>query len=129
MEGERRLVHNINCRRYRSKERSYNALFEDGNVLSDEGLSDPLLTIIEEEIRKEEIEKLHSILAAFTEKQRFVLFQCVVNGRMQIDVANEMGTTRMNVTISLRKSLDRLREYFDVSDRKFGTNHFYRPEE
>ena len=35
-----------------------------------------------------------------------------------------MGTTRMNVTISLRKSLDRLREYFDVSDRKFGTNHF-----
>ena len=31
--------------------------------------------------------------------------------------------------ILIRKSLDRLREYFDVSDRNFGTNHFYRPEE
>ena len=43
-------------------------------------------------------------------KATVILFQCIVNGRMQIDVANEMGTTRMNVTISLKKSLDQLRE-------------------
>lgn len=129
MEGERRLVHNGNVRRYLAKERSYNVYMEGWNMLSDEGEADPLRKIIEEEIRKEENEKLHSILATFTEKQRFILFQCIVNGRMQIDVANEMGTTRMNVTISLKKSLDKLREIYGVSDQKFGTNHFYRPEE
>lgn len=61
-------------------------------------------------------------------KATVILFQCIVNGRMQIDVANEMGTTRMNVTISLKKSLDKLREIYGVSDKKFGTNHFYRSE-
>ena len=40
-----------------------------------------------------------------------------------------MGTTRMNVTISLKKSLDKLRKIYGVGDQKFGTNHFYRPEE
>ena len=129
MEGEKRLVHNMNARRSYANELSYDAYIEGWNMLSDDGEADPLRKIIEEEIRKEENDKLHSILATFTEKQRFILFQCIVNGRMQIDVANEMGTTRMNVTISLKKSLDKLREIYGVGDQKFGTNHFYRPEE
>lgn len=109
--------------------KDYDTYIEGWNMLSDEGETDPLRKIIEEEICREENDKLHSILATFTEKQRFILFQCIVNGRMQIDVANEMGTTRMNVTISLKKSLEKLREIYGVSDQKFGTNHFYRPEE
>ena len=128
MEGEKRLVHNMNSRRCYANELSYDAHIEGWNMLSDDGEADPLRKILEEEIRKEENDKLHSILATFTERQRFILFQCIVNGRMQIDVANEMGTTRMNVTISLKKSLDKLREIYGVSDKIFGTNHFYRSE-
>ena len=129
MEGEKRLVHNMNSRRRYAHELSYDAYIEGWDFLSDEGENDPLRSIIEEEIRKEEITQLHKILESFTEKQRFVLFQCVVKGRMQIDVANEMGTTRRNVTISLRKSLNKLRDFYGISDRKFGKNQFYRTEE
>ena len=57
------------------------------------------------------------------------LSSCVVNGRMQLDVANEMGTTRMNVTISLKKTLDKLRKSYGVGEGKFNRNTFYRPEE
>ena len=128
MEGEKRLVHNMNSRRRYARELSYDAYIEGWDLLSDEGENDPLRAIIEEEIRKEETERLHRILETFTEKQRFILFQCVVKGRMQLDVANEMGTTRMNVTISLRKSLNKLRDIYGISDRQFGTNHFYRSE-
>lgn len=126
MEGEKRLVHNMNSRRRYAHEISYDAYIEGWDLLSDDGENDPLRAILEEEIRKEETEQLHRIVETFTEKQKFVLFQCVVKGRMQMDVANEMGTTRMNVTISLRKSLDKLREIYGISDQKFGTNHFYR---
>ena len=119
MEGEKRLVHNMNARRSYANELSYDAYIEGWNMLSDDGEADPLRKIIEEEIRKEENDKLHSILATFTEKQRFILFQCIVNGRMQIDVANEMGTTRMNVTISLKKSLDKLREIYAAKPQSY----------
>ena len=128
MEGERRLVHNgNNCRRM-AKDISYDACGEGWDLLSDEGASDPLRAILEREIHEEETEVLHRALESFTEKQRFILFQCVVHGRMQIDVANEMGTTRMNVTISLQKSLKKLREVYGISGRRFERNHFYRPE-
>ena len=129
MEGEKRLVHNMNSRRRYAHELSYDAYIEGWDMLSDDGEHDPLRAMIEEEIRKEEIEQLHRIMETLTEKQKFVLFQCVVKGRMQIDVANEMGTTRMNVTISLRKSLNKLRDFYGISDRKFGKNQFYRTEE
>ena len=80
----KRLVHNMNSRRRYARELSYDAYIEGWDLLSDEGENDPLRTIIEEEIRKEETAQLHRILETFTEKQRFILFQCVVKGRMQI---------------------------------------------
>lgn len=127
MEGERRLVHNSNNRRRYFNEISYDGFMEGGSILSDEGLSDPLTLLLEAETRDEELAKLHDCLETLTEKQRFILIECVVNGRMQIDVANEMGTTRMNVSISLQRTLDKLRTSFGVGDRKFMRNTFYRP--
>ena len=129
MEGEKRLVHNSNNRRRYVSEISYDGFNEGGGFLSDEGMEDPLRKILEKEIREEELEKLHRCLDALTEKQRFILTECVVNGRMQLDVANEMGTTRMNVTISLKKTLDKLRKSYGVGEGKFNRNTFYRPEE
>ena len=127
MEGEKRLVHNTNGRRYLAGEISYDASFEGWDMLSDEGENDPLHLILEEETRREEKAELYRMIETLTEKQRFVLIQCVVKGRMQIDVAEELGTTRMNVTIMLQKCLDRLREQYGIQGGYFGTNHFYRP--
>lgn len=127
MEGEKRLVHNMNSRRQYANELSYDAYVDGWDMLSDDGEHDPLRLLIEEETSTEEKIRLYSILETLTEKQKYILFECVVNGRMQIDVANEMGTTRMNVTISLRKSLKKLREGFEIADRSFPRNHFYRP--
>lgn len=126
MEGEKRLVHNTNARRYLAGEISYDAVYEGGEFLSDEGEADPLRAIIEEELRREETLELHTRFVTLTEKQRYVLIQCVVYGRMQIDVADEMGTSRVNVTQMLQRGLNKLREYYGINDRYFGTNHFYR---
>ena len=127
MEGERRLVHNGNSRREYANEISYDGFQEGGECLSDGGVSDPLRMMIEKETQDEELEKLYDCLEALTEKQRFILIECVVKGRMQLDVANEMGTTRMNVTISLRRTLDKMRRSFGIADQDFGKNMFYRP--
>ena len=126
MEGEKRLVHNTNARRYLAGEISYDAAYEGWDMLSDEGEADPLRAIIEEEIRREEISELHKRISTLTEKQRYVLIQCVVYGRMQIDLADELGTSRMNITQMLQRGLNKLREYYGTNDRYFGTNHFYR---
>ena len=126
MEGEKRLVHNTNARRYLAGEISYDAAYEGWDMLSDEGEADPLRAIIEEEIRREEISELHKRISTLTEKQRYVLIQCVVYGRMQIDLADELGTSRMNITQMLQRGLNKLREYYGINDRYFGTNHFYR---
>ena len=70
MEGEKRLVHNTNARRYLAGEISYDAAYEGWDMLSDEGEADPLWAIIEEEIRREEISELHKRISTLTEKQR-----------------------------------------------------------
>ena len=124
--GRSGLDHNTNARRYLAGEISYDAVYEGGEFLSDEGEADPLRAIIEEELRREETLELHTRFATLTEKQRYVLIQCVVYGRMQIDVADEMGTSRVNVTQMLQRGLNKLREYYGINDRYFGTNHFYR---
>ena len=129
IEGEKRIIHNINALQNYFKHCSYNAFLEEGSVLSDEGKGDPLRILIEEEARNEENEELYSILDSLTERQRFVLIQCVVNGRMQMDVAKELGTSRMNVTIILRYTLNKVRKIYGVKHNNFRQNHFYRPAE
>ncbi len=126
MEGERRLVHNSNNRRRYFNEVSYDGFAEGGDFLSDGGTSDPLMFLMEKESREEELEKLQDCLDTLTEKQRFILIECVVKGRTQNNVADEMGTTRMNVTISLQKTLERMRRSFGVQDQKFNKNCFCR---
>ena len=65
MEGEKRLVHNTNARRYLAGEISYDAVYEGGEFLSDEGEADPLRAIIEEELRREETLELHGVTTAY----------------------------------------------------------------
>ena len=127
MEGEHRLVHSSNNQRRYYNEISYDGFLEGGKCLSDEGAADPLYLLLEEEAREEELAKLYDCLDALTEKRRFILIECVVNGRMQRDVANEIGTTRMNVSSSIQRTLDRMRGSFGVENRKFSRNTFYRP--
>ena len=127
MEGERRLVHNSNNRRRFANEISYDAFAEGGECLADIGL-DPLSMLCEREAREEEIQKLYDCLETMTEKQRFILIECVVKGRMHMDVAREMGTSRENVSKSLRRSLARLRTSFGVPERPFHHNRFYNPQ-
>ena len=129
MEGEKRLVHNMNVRRQYAGEISYDVYVEGWNLLSDDGEGDPIRMLMEEETSMEEIIKLHRILDTLTEKQKSVLYECVVKGRMQMDVADEMEVTRMSVTTALRRALKRLREGFEIADHTFPRNRFYRSEE
>ena len=61
-----------------------------------------------------------------TDRQRLVLTRCVVERKMQIEVAEELGTSRANVSDTLNKALKKLRKFYNISDRKFSTNHFSR---
>lgn len=133
LEGENRLVHNgNNSRSYNEKLSIDVSHFNENtyNVLdSDEGASDPLLLLLEQEdeIRKDqEICKLNFAMEKLTEKQRFVMTRCVVEGKTHAEVASELGTTRANVSDTLRKALKKLRKIYGISDRKFMTNHFSR---
>ena len=132
LEGESRLVHNEN--NYRMY---YDVLSIDAshygenryNVLdSDNGASDPLLLLLKEEEREEENEicKLKFALEKLTDRQRLVLTRCVVERKMQIEVAEELGTSRANISDTLNKALKKLRKFYNISDRKFSTNHFSR---
>ena len=84
--------------------------------------------LCEKESREEELQKLYDCMEAMTEKQRFILVECVVKGRMHMDVAKEMGTSRENVSKSLRRSMARLRNSFGVEERPFHHNRFYNPQ-
>lgn len=128
MEGEERLVHNSNNNRRYAKELSlesclagnrYNTLDTDG------GASDPLSLMIEKEDAGEEAEKLHSVMEKLTERQRFIVIQCIVKGRMHVDVAAELGTTRMNVSDTLRKALRKMRRAYGIPDPDCSVNRFY----
>jgi len=127
MEGERRLVHNSNNRRRSVGEISYDGFPEGRMCLADSGL-DPLEMLCEKEAQEEELQKLQDCLDAMTEKQRFVVVECVVKGRVHLDVAREMGNSRENVSKSLRRSLVRLRKSFGVEERPFHYNRFHNPE-
>ncbi len=127
MEGERRLVHNSNNRRRFVGEISYDGFPEGGECLADSGL-DPLRMLCEMEEKEEELQKLYDCLETLTESQRFILIESVVKGRTDLDVAREMGTSRENVSKSLRRSLARLRNSFGVGERPFHHNRFYNPQ-
>ena len=127
MEGERRLVHNTFSYRNYFKDVFYDACGRGADAFSDEGAGDPLFRLIEEELREEEITKLETIMDSLTERQRFVLIQCVVKGRMQNDVANEIGTTRSNVSKILSYTLNKIRKAYGIQDNCFKKNLFYRP--
>ena len=126
MEGERRIVHNRNNLRQMHGECSLDAFIKENVYLSDQGENDPMNKVIDEETRKEEYAELHQILTTFSEKQRYVLDECIVKGRMQAEVAAQMGTTRSNVTAILRKTLDRLRRIYGISDPQCRLNRYYR---
>ena len=126
MEGERRIVHNRNNLRQMHGERSLDAFVKNNKYLSDQGENDPLNKVIDAETKKEEYAELHQILTTFTEKQRFVLTECIGKGRMQTDVAEQLGTTRSNVTAILRKTLGKLRRIYGTSYLQFRLNRYYR---
>ena len=126
MEGERRIVHNRNNLRQMHGECSLDAFIKENVYLSDQGENDPMNKVIDEEMKKEDYAELHQILTTFTEKQRFVLDECIVKGRMQAEVAAQMGTTRSNVTAMLRKTLDKLRRIYGISDPQCRLNRYYR---
>ena len=128
MEGEDRIIHSKNAIRRHAGELSHDTKKEGWGFLMDKGANDPLNLMIEAETWREEHEKLQSLLETLTERQHFILMECVVNGRMQEDVAKEIGTTRMNVSIQLQRVLKKMRDAFGISWKSFYRNHFYREE-
>ena len=97
----------------------YNTLDTDG------GASDPLSLMIKKEEIGDEKEKLDSVMEKLTARQRFIVIQCIVNGRMHVDVAEELGTTRMNVSDTLRKALRKMRRAYGIPDPDSSVNRFY----
>lgn len=89
---------------------------------------DPLQLVVDAETAREEKRLLNQVLNTFSDKQRYILIQCIVKGRKQSDVAKEMGMTRMNVTYTLGQSLKKLRTAFGTGDREFRVNRFCRTE-
>lgn len=126
MEGDQRIVHNRNSRRFYAREISYEGMIDDlgEDTVEDKWGRDPLSRMVEDFIRNEETEILHRNLDRLTEKQLFILMQCVVKGRLHSDVARELGTTRMNVSNILRKSIRKLRTYYGIQDREIARNRF-----
>lgn len=124
MEGEKRLFHNAQSTKGYNHVLSYNAYLEDWKLLSDKEKLNPLKMLIREIVKKEESEMLQEALSMLNERQKYILFQCVVYRRSQNDVAEELGVTRMNVSISLKRTIKKMRDYFGVGNYKFGINRF-----
>lgn len=128
MEGEKRLVHNMNSRRRYARELSFEELLKRNFDPSDQGKGDPQRIMEEAQTQKEEHEKLHGIIAGFSKRHRYVLTECIVKGRKQEDVARDLGTSRANVSMIMVRTLAKLRRYYGIEDQKFGKNCFYRPD-
>ncbi len=112
MEGERRLAHINNIRQSRHADYSLDAYCEENKYISDEGESDPFNLVLEDAIRREESVRIHAFLEEFSERQRWIIMECIVKKRKQEDIATELGTSRSNVSSILRKSLKRLRAMY-----------------
>lgn len=129
MEGENRIFHAANNRRDNHGVFSYDVFAEGWYFLTDEGEGDPLRILVEAEASQEKLEKLAKSLGEITERQRFILFECVVKGRSHADVAKEIGTSRVNVTCILQRIMIKIRSSYGIQDRSFGPNRFSRRQE
>ena len=116
MEGEKRLVHNANSSRGYAGVISYDAFSGDSYLVSDGGASDPLSIMVEEVCREEEHDMLVQALASLTERQRYMLFEWVLTGKTQEEIASEINSTRANVATTLKKTLRKLRRYFGIEE-------------
>ena len=126
MEGEKRLFHNANSRRSNNQVLSYDVYVEGWKFLSDREEMNPLERMIREEMEKEEDDRLRDALSMLSERQRFILIQCVVFKRPHKDIAEEIGVTRVNVGRSLRRILNKIRNYYGIGQMEYGSNCFSR---
>ena len=120
MEGEKRMVHNANSSRGYAGVISYDAFSGDSYLRSDGGASDPLIIMVEEVCREEEHDLLVKALCSLTDRQRYMLFEWVLTGKTQEEIAVTISSTRANVATTLKKTLRKLR----IS---FGIEGIYRP--
>ena len=128
LEGERRIWHNKKAVRRNRGELSCDVLYFERIMVPEWDEMDPLQLVVDAETAREEKRLLNQVLNTFSDKQRYILIQCIVKGRKQSDVAKEMGMTRMNVTYTLGQSLKKLRAAFGTGDREFRVNRFCRTE-
>ena len=128
LEGERRIWHNKKAVRRNRGELSCDVLYFERIMVPEWDEMDPLQLVVDAETAREEKRLLNQVLNTFSDKQRYILIQCIVKGRKQSDVAKEMGMTRMNVTYTLGQSLKKLRTAFGTGDREFRVNRFCRTE-
>ena len=128
LEGERRIWHNRKAVRRNRGELSCDVMYFEKVMVPGWDETDPPQMVVDAETAMEEKRLLSQVLDTFSDKQRYILIQCIVKGRKQSDVAKEMGMTRMNVTYTLGQSLKKLRAAFGISDRDFGVNRFCRTE-
>ena len=114
IEGEHRISYNRDALRRYHKEISHDVYPADWKILSDQSAMDPLFLLIEEETYREEIDLLSRSLEELTDRQRYILMECIVKGRKQADVARELGKTRPTIADSLRRSRNKLRRVFGI---------------
>ena len=112
MEGERRLAHINSIRQSRHEDYSLDAYYEENKYSSDKGKCDPFILVTEDAVRREESVRIRAALEEFSERQRWIITECIVKRRKQEDIASELGTSRSNVSSILRKSLKRLRTMY-----------------
>lgn len=129
LEGNDRISHNRTCRDEHAGLISHDG-FADGSVcLSDRWAGDPLTIMVEKSVRQEEYSMLHKAMdETLTKKQKHALEECVGKGRMQAEVAMEMGISRNAVSGTVERGLGRMRKYYGTEGQAFGRNHFYSPE-
>ena len=109
-EGEDRLEYNQK-QRWKRTTVSYSGVAEDWALLADVS-QDAEALFLEKERREEERRLAQMLLKKLTERQRFVVVECVIRGRQHKDVAKQLGTSRQAVTDALKKAMNRMKKEY-----------------
>lgn len=109
-EGEDRLEYNQK-QRWKRTTVSYSGVAEDWALLADVS-QDAEALFLEKERKAEEKRLVQSLMKKLTERQRFVVVECIVRGRQHKDVAKQLGTSRQAVTDALKKAMNRMKKEY-----------------
>jgi len=74
--------------------------------------------LADEDLYEERMAKIDSVIGTMSERTRFVLDQCYIEGRKYVEVADMMGISRDGVRKHIIKALGMLRDAFSAAKKK-----------